>query len=339
VIDIEVKPFDPALARAAVLLAQRAFAVVSADARPKDSPAFLAHIHGESNPAGKARIAFARQDGRDVATVAAVPARFRTRAGATVIGHQIGTYVVDPEFQRQGLGSRILLELTNVLTELPDSFVYAYPNPRSQAPLDRSGYLRVAEIPTRIHPPTARSLVAKGAKSLRDAGGCEWSLSLARGVEAERTVRDLRPLEREPEGFVRDRGYFLWRFFGPDCNERYEFMICRSLADERGFVLALARHRFKGASFAILVDAFPNVFVEQHSLAIRAAQVAGRDSGAWFVYLNTSAASVHGVPWSVRLPASRNPRPVQLMIYPKNNAISPDELRASLAMTADWNGF
>jgi hypothetical protein len=27
------------------------------------------------------------------------------------------------------------------------------------------------------------------------------------------------------------------------------------------------------------------------------------------------------------------------MIFPENNAITPDELRASLAMTADWNGF
>jgi GNAT superfamily N-acetyltransferase len=339
VIDIEVKPFEPSLADAAVDLAQRAFTVVSADARPKDSPAFLAHMHGEANPAGRAWIAFAREGGRNVATVAAIPARFRTRAGKTVLGYQIGTFVVDPDYQRQGLGSRILVELTNVLTTLPDSFVYAYPNPRSQAALDRSGYLRVAEIPTRIHLPSLRSLASNGAKSLRDGAGRAWDLSLARGDEAMKIVRELPPLALEPEGFLRDQRYFLWRFFGPDCAARYEFTSCRSRADGRGFVLALARHRFKGASFTILVDAFPNVFVEHHALAIRAAQVAGRASGSWFVYLNTSVAPARGVPWSFRLSAARNPRPVQLMIFPKNNSITPDELRASLAMSADWNGF
>ena len=338
-LSIDVTPFEPKHARAAVELAARAFTVVAADARPKDSPAFLAHIHGDANPAGRAWIAFARDDGRDVASVAAVPARFRTRAGRTVIGFQIGTFVVDPSAQRQGLGSRILTELTRVLIGLTDSFVYAYPNPRSQAALDRTGYLRVAEIPTRIHLPNFRSLVAARTPVVRDSDDSEWDLALVRGDEAERAVRTLAVLDREPTGFVRDRSYFLWRFFGPDCGERYEFVHCTSRADERGFVLAIARHRFKGLRFAILVDLFPNLFVDHHALAIRAAQIAGRRSGAWFVYVNTSAPPVRGVPWSVRLPYARNPRPVQLMIYPQNNAIEPEELRASLAMTADWNGF
>jgi len=336
---IEVMPFEAKHAAAAVELAARAFTVVAADARPKDSAAFLAHIHGAANPAGRAWIAFAREEGRNVAAVAAVPARFRARADRGVTGYQIGTFVVDPSVQRQGLGSRILVELTRVLVELPDSFVYAYPNPRSQAALDRSGYLRVAEIPTIIHLPTYRSLVAKSATSLRDSPGSAWDLELVQANDAERAIRALGQLAHEPPGFVRDRSYFTWRFFGPDGSERYSFVRCTCAADRRSFVLALARHRFKGLHFAILADVFPNVFVENHALAIRAAQIAARRLGAWFVYVNTNAPGTSGVPWSVRLPRARNPRPVQLMIYPKNNAVAPDELRASLAMTADWNGF
>jgi len=108
-------------------------------------------MHGDANPSGRAWIAVARENGRDVASVAGLPARFRTRAGRTIVGYQIGTYVVDPSMQRQGLGSRILLELTRVLIGQPDSFVYAYPNPRSQAPLDRSATCARRRDPTFIH--------------------------------------------------------------------------------------------------------------------------------------------------------------------------------------------
>lgn len=366
-LNIEVTPFDAAHAPAAVELAARAFTVVAADARPKDSAAFLGHIHGDANPAGRAWIAIARRAGRAVASVAAVPARFRTRAGRAIVGYQIGTFVVDPSMQRQGLGSQSLAELTRVLKALPDTFIYAYPNPRSQAVLDRLGYLRVAEIPTLIHPPGWRSLFAPGTTSLRDRAGREWDLTFLRAGDAEKAVRAVGELEREPAGFVRDRRYFLWRFFGPDSAQRYEFVVCTARGEKRAFVLALARHGFKGLRFTILVDAFPNIFAAEPALvadepelladepallahkpalfagdpalAVRAAQVTGRRAGAWFVYLNTSARATPGTPWSVRLPRARNPRPVQLMIYPENSAISADELGASLAMTADWNGF
>jgi predicted N-acetyltransferase YhbS len=336
---IDVTPFDASHAAQSVELAARAFTVVAEDARPKDSPAFLAHIHGDANPAGRAWIAVARKAGRAVASVAAVPARFRTRSARTVVGYQIGTFVVDASEQRQGLGSRSLAELTKVLITLPGAFIYAYPNPRSQAPLDRLNYQRVAEIPTRIHLPGWRSLSAKRATKIDDRAGNEWELEILRGSAAEVAVRAIDELENEPPGFVRDRRYFLWRFFGPDSADRYEFAVLRSRSTRRAFVLALARHSFKGQRFTILVDAYPNVFPERHALSIRAAQAAGRRSGAWFVYVNTNAEPTVGAPWSMRLPRARNPRPVQLMIYPVNNAISAEELDASLAMTADWNGF
>jgi RimJ/RimL family protein N-acetyltransferase len=339
VLNIDVTPFGPEHAALAVELAARAFTVVAADARPRDSAVFLGHIHGASNPSGRAWIAIAREEGRAVASVAAVPARFRTRAGKIVIGFQIGTFVVDPALQRQGLGTRILAELTRVLKELPDTFIYAYPNPRSQAVLDRSGYRRVAEIPTVIYLPRWRSLSAKRTRQLEDAGRATWDLAFPRGSEMEAALRAIGDLEVQPAGFIRDRSYFTWRFLGPECAERYDFVVCSARSTQRAFVLALARHQFKSLRFTILVDAFPNVFSTHHALAIRAAEVAARRSGAWFVYLNTSATSQVGTPWSVRLPADRNPRPVQLMLYPENSAIAPADLAESLAMTADWNGF
>lgn len=338
-LNIEVAPFEPAHAPLMVDLAARAFAIVAPDERPKDSEAFVAHRHGAANPSGTAWLAIARDDRRAIACVAALPARFRRRDGRLVVGYQIGNYVVDASAQRQGLGGRMLGELMGVLARLPDAFVYGYPNRRSYAPLERLGYVCAAKIPTFILPPAASSLFAGRASSVRSPSGAEWDLAVLRGADAERAVRAMDVADDRASGFVRDREYFSWRFFGPDCEDRYELALCTPRERGQSFALALSRHRFHGITFAILMDTFPSVIAAQRALALRAARIAGRRSGAWFAYVNTNAPPSRGDPWHVRVADARNPRPVHLLVHPTRSAVTPDELGASLAMTADWNGF
>jgi predicted N-acetyltransferase YhbS len=338
-LNIEVAPFEPAHAPLMVDLAARAFAIVARDERPADSPALVAHRHGDANPSGRAWIAIARDGGRAVACVAALPARFRRRDGRIVVGFQIGNYVVEAAAQRQGLGGRMLGELMRELARLPDAFVYGYPNRRSYAPLERLGYVCAARIPTLVLPPNAGSILAGSATSVRSSRGDAWDLSFARGADAERAVRAMKGGEDRSPGFVRDRDYFVWRFFGPESDSRYDFALCTSRDDGRSFALAMARHRFHGVRFAIVMDAYPNGIAEDRALALRAARVAARRFGAWFAYVNTNASRSRGEPWHVHVPDARNPRPVHLLVHPHHSAVTQGELGASLAMTADWNGF
>lgn len=341
---IEAAPYESKLADAHVELVQRAFAIMPAGARPKDSPAYVRHMHSAANPAGQAWISVAREDERWIGSTSAIPARFRTRAGRIVTGYQIGYFAVDSAAQRRGLGTRLLDTMTQAFADRDDVFVYGYPNLRSQPVLERYGYRTVASIPTAIHPPRIRTLFARDVRHVELRGLGLWDLEYPNAAETVALIRSIArsPHEQELPGFVRDAAYFTWRFCGPDADRRYRFVVCRSRASDRALVLALASHTFKGLRFAILADTFPNAASEPYALAVRAAQCAGRRDGALFVYTNTnidSIASTNGTPWSIQVPRSKDPRPVEWMVYPKTTAVELTEIGESLAMTADWMGF
>ena len=329
---VDVSTFEDRHAELQVELGARAFAGVPEGARPKETPAFVGHIHGESNPAGAARLAFTRDGDRVVGSVAGVPYRFRRRDGTLVTGWQIGTFVVDQAVQRQGIGARMLNALTAELRRLPDSFVYSYPNGRSIPVFDRNGYVRVQTVPTRIYLP------GPGAPAGFEARRIPAS-------EVPSALAALAPTEG-PAGFVRDARYFQWRFLGPDAERRYRFLLCRARDSCAGFVLALARHRFAGLSFGVVADACPDVLDRWWGAALRAARGEARGEGAWLLYANTNVERLGAarerpgaVPWSVTVPDGRNPRPIVLVLHAAGGAADPAEVAASLAMTADWGGF
>jgi predicted N-acetyltransferase YhbS len=333
VLNVEVSLFEDRHAEAQLDLVRSAFSIVPEGARPKESVDTLRHMHGEANPAGRAWMAFARFDGRLVGSVAAVPYRFRRRDGVGVTGWQIGTFAVDASAQRQGVGRALLDGITADLERLPESFVYTYPNQRSIAVFDRHGYQRLGSVPTRIHPPWPGS-----------ASG--WALRRIETREVPAELAQVAPADPPPPGFVRDASYFRWRFCGPSAEERYRFVACRGPSGREGFVVALASHRFLGLRFGVLADACPDVLDRHYGIALRAAGAEARRAGAWLLYVNSNVRRLGGgrarparVPWSVPVPDSRNPRPIELLYHPRGAAVGPEELAGSLAMTADWGGF
>jgi hypothetical protein len=133
--------------------------------------------------------------------------------------------------------------------------------------------------------------------------------------------------------FVRDRAYFHWRTLHSEADARYRFVWMRRRDGDEAIALALGTHRFKGLTFTIVVDAWPDVLDEHMDLLV---QAAGRCGTGRLVYLNTNRPI--GTMLSMRVPHARDPRPVELLAFP-SGAVTPGELAGAPVITADWMGF
>lgn len=327
----ETRPFEPDDARAYVELAADAFSVAPEGARPTDSAALVAHFHGDANPSGRAMVTLARSEGRVVGHVSAIPARFRKRDGTDAVGWQIGCFVVGASVQRQGVGRALLASLTDPLSKRERAFVYGYPNPRSFGVLVQHGYVSALRAPTWIACPSPLRLGSKTHMRARD--GTKWDVELVDAAGA-RSILDASPDKAPRAGaFVRDRAYFAWRTLHAEADARYRFASLRRRDGDETIVAALGSHRFKGITFTILVDAWPDVIEERLDLLVAAA---GRLGPGRLVYLNTNRRV--GTALSSRVPHARDPRPVELLLFP-GPAVSTAELGGAPVITADWMGF
>jgi predicted N-acetyltransferase YhbS len=337
---VEAHRFEPEHAEPLQALMQRAFSIVPEDARPKDTPAFLTHMLGQANPAGSAMLSIASDDDRWVGSASGTAMRFRRSDGKIVTGYQVGYFVVDSSVQRQGMGKKLIQSLTEALRQLPDSFIYTYPNARSIAVFDRLQYQRLKSVSTRILLPHPSMFTGASRGQLNLGNGIKADLEFVDSQSLLQRLENIRVDDGKKAGFVRDVAYFKWRFLGPDADRRYHFVYVRANGSDT--VLALARHGFHGIKFAVLVDALPELTAERYSLITRAAQAAGWKNQAPFVYLNTSIGSglaFQASTGGVDVPDRFNPRPVRLLMEPQTSTIKPEELSDSLIMTADWMGF
>jgi len=342
-LQVKASKFEDSHVEPMLALMQRAFSIVPEHSRPKDSPAFLSHMLSDANPSGQALMVLAQEDGRLVGSVSAIPMRFRRLDGRIVIGYQIGYFVVDSSVQRQGVGKQLINCLTEALGGSSEDFVYGYPNTRSIGLFDSLHFDRLQSVPTRIHLPTLAMIATAGSGRIR-VGGFEagWKPALPKEIAQTFNKPDRQTIiESQSVGFIRDAAYFQWRFLGPDAERRYSFARVQFKTEEH--VLALAEHTFKGLRFAVLADVLPALTQERYKLIRQAAQAAGWSKKAGFLYLNTALGAQGGSgvlsDWSIDVPERFNPRPVKLILHPDTTAVSADELRQSLVMTADWMGF
>jgi predicted N-acetyltransferase YhbS len=326
------RPFETDDARAYVELAANAFSVAPEGARPTDSPALVAHWHGDANPAGRAFVTLARDEGRIVGHVSAVPARFLRRDGIMVLGWQIGCFVVGASVQRQGVGRGLLASMTEPLSQRDRAFVYGFPNPRSLGVLVQHGYVSAGRAPTWIACPAP--LRIGPASRVRARDGTTWDAERLDAASTRALLRDRLDAPSRAGAFVRDRAYFTWRTLHAEADARYRFVVLRRQGSDDVIALALGTHRFKGLTFTILVDAWPDVLAERLDLLVSAA---GRTGAGRRVYLNANR-PLRGVPLRVRVPQGRDPRPVELLVFP-GSAVTPAELAAAPLITADWMGF
>jgi hypothetical protein len=276
-------------------------------------------------------VTLARSEGRIVGHVSAIPARFEKKEGTQAVGWQIGCFVVGASVQRQGVGRALLASLTEPLSKRDRAFVYGYPNPRSFGVLVQHGYVSALRAPTWIACPSPLRLGS--ASTVRARDGSVWDVervdaASARSILAQGTDRTPRA-----GAFVRDRAYFTWRTLHAEADARYRFVSLRRRGGDGTIVVALGSHRFKGLTFTILVDAWPDVIEERLGLLV---EVAGRMGPGRLVYLNTNR-PIDAV-LSMRVPRARDPRPVELLVFP-GTAVATAEIGGAPVITADWMGF
>ena len=320
---------EPADARHFVEIARRAFSRYPPHARPKDTIAFVEHTHGPSNPAGRAWVAVAEENGTVVAHVSVIPFRFRRADGRTILGWQVSCYAVDLQLQGQGHGHALLEELLRKVREAcPGDFVYTFPSPRSWPRFRKVGGRELAASPAHLLLPSFR----RGP--IRDAEGRRWRVAEVDAVAARRAVDAQVEAPPRTGAFVRDRAYFRWRYLDPPAAERYRFALAEREDGGESLVIALADHAMRGQRFAILADACPDVLDSRFGTAVAAARAA---SSGRPLYLTTNV-RWSGGPHALRLPRRFDPRPVATFLMPGCDEVAEELARAPI-VTGDWMSF
>jgi predicted N-acetyltransferase YhbS len=320
---------ESADARSFVEIARRAFSSYPPHARPKDTVAFVEHTHGPSNPAGRAWVAVAEENGAVVAHVSVIPFRFRRADGRTILGWQVSCYAVDLHLQGKGHGHALLEELLKkVREECPGDFVYTFPSPRSWPRFQKVGGRELAASPAHLFLPSFRR------NEFHDAEGLRWRVAEADAETARRAVDAQVDAPPRTGAFVRDRAYFRWRYLDPPSAERYRFAIAEPEDGGGSVVIALADHSMRGQRFAILADACPDVLDSRLGTAVAAARAA---SAGRPLYLTTNV-RWRGGPHALRVPRRFDPRPVATFLMPGCDEVAPELARAPI-LTGDWMSF
>ena len=320
---ITTRPAEPGDAHRFLEIAARAFASAPEHARPKDRPEFVAHTHGTSNPSGGGWVTLAEEGGTFVGHVGAIPFRFRRGDGSTIVGRQIGCYVVDGAHQGKGIGQAMLADQMRTLARSePDRFLYGYPNLKSLGPLLKQGGREFARARTRLVLPAR-------------LGSRATPIERIEAPTARQILESMPEPPAERSSFVRDKAFFGWRFLAEPAAPRYAFAVSRRASGEPDLLLALAEHTALGRKFTILVDVFPEVSGARLGEAVLAARTAG---GGKPVYATTNDRWPRG-PFSIAVPRRFDPRPVVGILMPVGREDVVAELATAPIRTGDWMGF
>lgn len=277
------------------------------------------------NPEGKALLSVASLKGRWVGSIAAVPTRCGKINSDTELFFQIGDFMVDPVVQGQGVGSRILKELTAVLKDR-NCLTYTFPNTRSVGLFLKQGYRRVREIPTRIFLPQLEAIIQRSESNLT-------AISLSDAVGA---CDELALVQKRHNVIIKDGEYIRWRYSEIRDAKDYQFFLLRSNDNQLLGLIVCTVYRFSGLRFLVALD----LIVKEDS-SLRSVFSKNISSGSPF---QLGFSTIDRAFPKARLraafpvPARLNPRPVVLLTLPE---CAPSfELASSCRyVTADWLGF
>jgi RimJ/RimL family protein N-acetyltransferase len=145
-----------------------------------------------NTPAGAARIARVLSDGAPISGVSAFPLLLGGGKREPEVGWQIGDIMTVPEMRGQGLYTKCLGALVEALD---DQLLFCFPNERSRRAIERSGFLRVADVDTYVQPIFA-------------AGRPEVSQVL----DLDQIDGPIDPASESWLGVFKDRSYLSWRY-------------------------------------------------------------------------------------------------------------------------------
>ena len=274
----------------------------------------------ETNPSGKSLITVARLEDRWVGAVSAIPTNL-VRNSSVRTSLQIGDFMVDAEQQGQGIGFRMLEDLTRCLAQ-SDRRVYTFPNSRSIGLFLKQGYRELKRLPS-----TLFGLVP--GLPLLKRGVHSEDLVLA---DAAAVADKLARAGTLPTSLLKDGAYLRWRYSEIRAPAQYRFTVIRPRSGQGEQLLVSTRYRFKGIPFVVLLDVIPRKRHERISLT--------HLSGGWslgFGHRERDLADFRpraGIEASDRF----DPRPMRLLVPPQDDG-SAELFSECYFTTADSMGF
>ena len=277
------------------------------------------------NPHGNALLTIAAHQGSWVGSVAAVPTRCGQSDSEAKLFYQVADFMVDPSFQGQGVGTRLVAHLTEVLSDR-NYLTYTFPNTRSSGVFLKNGYRIVREIPTRIFLPQIESIIQRSDSNLKE-------ISL---FDAERAAEELTQANRQHYSIIKDGAYIKWRYTEIRSMEDYQFYVLHSNNNQLHALIVTTVYRFSGVPFLIILDLIVREDSDLSSVFSR--NIPGHSPlqlGFSTIDADYPKARIKA---GVRVPKRFNPRPVILLSRP-NSDPSFDLASSCRFVTADWHGF
>jgi predicted N-acetyltransferase YhbS len=277
------------------------------------------------NPEGIGLITVATQQGNWVGSIAAVPTRYGRSLSDTRVFYQLADIIVDPSLQGQGVGSRLIAGLTEVLSER-NYPTYGFPNLRSSSLFQKAGYQKVREIPTRIFLPQLESFLQRS----------NANLSIISLSDAEQAVDILAQERKQHNSIIKDGAYIKWRYEKIRDLENYQFLLLRSHENQILALIVTTFYRFSGLRFLVVLDL--HVKEESDLSSVFSKNISG--SSPFQLGFSTIDSGFPKVRFKAAfsIPTRLNPRPVELITLP-NCDLSYQLANSCHFVTADWLGF
>lgn len=272
------------------------------------------------NPFGRSFVTVARTGDRWVGAISAIPTRL-IRGSIVQEAFQIGDFMVDAEKQGQGIGFRILKDLTRCLAGSGRP-VYTFPNSRSIGLFLKQGYRELRRLPSTLF------AIVPGVQFLkRDAHAEDVPLGDAAALADKLALTDSQPM-----CLLKDGAYLRWRYAGIRDPSAYRFTVMTPQSGTDEQLLVSTRYRFKGMPFLVLLDVIPRK--RHESIGLTHLQ-GGLSLG--FGHRERDLADFRP---RVRMdvPGRFDPRPMRLLV-PPNDEGSAELFSACYFTTGDSMGF
>jgi GNAT superfamily N-acetyltransferase len=283
----------------------------------------------ESNPSGKSVIAVAEQEGDWVGSISAIPTSILCTDGGRKKALQVSDFMVDPLWQGQGLGGKLVQQLTEHLCDfhLP---IYTFPNIRSVGVFLKQGYLELRSIPAVVFPLLPTGLFSRSAFHPGRRGR---NVSIE---EACQTADGLIALPRSNVVIEKSGTYLQWRYGQIRDRRDYCFTLVDPAKDNPPTLVVWCRFLFRKIPVQVILD----VLSEEDAIPpFSEVAWAGMKEGAIFGVNNVERAAGTSLPLlAVQVPLRYDPRPARLLV-PPNDKLSKTLFAACRFTTGDWMGF
>ncbi len=304
------------------------------------APDTLANLY-ENNPAGEPFLAVARDKEKWAGTLSAIPFRVRIDRESAITAYQLSDAIVSPAYRRQGVLTRLVEILTRELASLPRNVIYTFPNLRSRESFIRNNYCRVRVLPTRFYFPSPAAAAYRLDPGSRTYRRFQRPVARYREVDHDRAAAIAAGRDTVLPRLVRDRKYLEWRYFQPEGEESFRLWEIELIPSGKTLAAVTACHRYGRGKYTIFLELLPQTGEDNPPWLAGLLLQLGRRRGCGLLYANEKiGGGLFSPAWGAPLPNRFNPRPVELLIYPRpgNSELEKIFLQTRFT-TADWLGF